>query len=118
MVSLVLTSRSVHTDDMNFLVPTQNPNGKLFPFFDVRNVQFFILRLNMALEQLCRQRNLCHVLDADNIANTHGKRFLTDESINWYGHGATTPVITDGVDGSRIEKTPPTHEHFELFHQG
>lgn len=103
---------------LNFMVPTQNPNGKLFSFFDVRNVQFFILRLNMALEQLCQKRALCHVLDVDNIANTHGKRFFSDESLNWYAHGATTPVITDGADGSRIEATPHTHEHYELFHQG
>src|SRR5262249_33831363 len=103
---------------MNFMVPSMNPNGKLFPFYDIRNIQFFLMNLNMALEHLCRQRSLCHVLDVDGIANSYGKRFITDESLGWYSHGATTPVLTDGLDGSRIERTPPTSEHYELMDQG
>ena len=99
----------------NFFVPTKNPTGTLFPKYSTKNIQHLVQNLNQELETICQDSRNKYVVDFDDIANTYGKRHFTDELTAWYSHGALTPYWMDGLDGSRIERTPHTVEHFELL---
>jgi FkbH-like protein len=102
---------------LNFLVPTRNPNGALQPKYAINNVQRMIGQLNEEMEAICLQSVNKHVIDLDDIANTFGKRYFSDEFTGWYSHGGLFPFFNEGMNGSRMEPSPHTVEHFELLDQ-
>ena len=102
---------------LNFLVPTRNPNGALQPKYAINNVQRIIGQLNEEMEDICHRSVSKYVVDLDDIANTFGKRYFSDEFTGWYSHGGLFPFFHEGMDGSRMEPTPHTVEHFELLDQ-
>src|SRR5439155_11657968 len=76
----------------NFLVPQQNPRGRLLPRYDLRNFQFFIEKLNQALEEELRHYRNAYLFDFDQIVSTYGRRYLQDDAVWTIAHGA---VLTD-----------------------
>jgi FkbH-like protein len=99
----------------NFIVPQQNPMGRLLPRYDLRNPVYFVERLNAALEaELAGYENV-HLLDIDAIAAVCGRRFLQDDAINAIGHGSlwgNDPHVA--LDALRIEPFPSVAEHYEF----
>ena len=100
---------------LNFLVPTRNPNGGLQRKYANNNLQQIVHRLNATIESICHAAVNKYVVDLDDIANTFGKRYFSDEFTAWFSHGGLFPFLNDGLDGSRIESSPHTVEHFELL---
>jgi len=101
---------------LNFFVPVFNPNGQLQNNFALSNIQRLISELNRELEEICGDMDNSFVVDADSIANTFGKRYFTDEFVNWYSHASLSDhYYDDGQNGSRIEFSPHAVEHFELL---
>src|SRR3981189_379330 len=58
----------------NFLVPQQNPMGRLLPRYDLRNFVYFIEKLNEALGQELQQYKNAYLFDYDQVVSTYGKR--------------------------------------------
>jgi len=63
----LLRTRGLLTFVTSFLVPQANPNGRLFPRYDLRNPEYFMSRLNEHLESLVGPMPNCHILDLDRI---------------------------------------------------
>ena len=110
----------------NFLVPVLNPAGRLLPRYDLRNLAYFVQRLNEDLERLLQQHNSpqLHLLDMDAIANTVGKRFLSDEFHNALNHAAPGEVdwghelCPEESRFPRFDPVPAAHRHWDMQDAG
>lgn len=99
----------------NFLVPQQNPMGRFFPRYDLRNPQYFVERLNAELERAVAEYENAYLFDLDGVAAMYGRRYVQDDAINIISHGALW--TNDGhaeLDARRIEPFPTVSEHYEL----
>ncbi len=94
----------------NFMVPAVNPLGKLAPYHDLRNPQYFVARLNQELESLVASVGNAHVLDVDALTAFYGKKLFQDDLLHPFSYGGYWPGNLK--DESRIEAAPPLHEHF------
>lgn len=111
-----LSSYQKTTFFLNYVSPSVNSVGRLQASNDLRNVGYFIRELNKYLEQIIKKYSTAYVIDIDNLAAMHGKRFFSEEFLVWYSHGGLGwPFSPDGQNGSRLEQTPHTVEHFEIF---
>jgi FkbH-like protein len=102
----------------NFLVPQQNPMGRLLPRYDLRNHAYFIERLNQALDQELARRANVHMLDLDQISATFGRKYIQDDGVWLLGHGTS---LWDGDyrnDQNRIEPIPPVSKTYGLYDEG
>ena len=96
----------------NFLVPQQDPSGRLMPRHDVRNPMYFIEQLNICLgEELKRYQNV-HLLDIDQIAAAFGKKYLQDDSVQAFNHGSALSDDDFDYDTLRIEPSLPLTEYY------
>lgn len=113
--------RGLLTFVCNFLVPQQNPMGRLMPRYDLRNHVHYVEKLNECLaNELAGLKNV-FLIDVDAISANHGKRLIQDDSIWKLAHGG---VITDsdfnGFEtlrhggNQRIEPIRPISEHMEV----
>jgi FkbH-like protein len=89
----------------NFLVPQQNPNGRLMPRYDLRNICYFVERLNEHLSQEVAKYSNAYVLDIDQVSASIGRRYIQDDSVCTISHGSTLANFADDKDQNRIE--PP-----------
>jgi FkbH-like protein len=89
----------------NFLVPQQNPNGRLLPRYDLRNFSYFIERLNEHLAQEVATYKNAYLLDLDQVSASVGRRYVQDDSVCTIAHGSTFANFADDKDQKRIE--PP-----------
>jgi len=99
----------------NFLVPQQNPLGRLLRKKSYSNICYVVQRLNEVLEEEVLQKTNCYIVDLDSIANSFGKKFIVDETMWIYNHG-TVRSNWDwemGRDHERLEVQPIPTEHFE-----
>jgi FkbH-like protein len=87
----------------NFLVPQQNPRGRLLPRYDLRNFQFFIEKLNQALEEELRQYKNAYLFDFDQIVSTFGRRNFQDDAVWTVSHGAMLSNFDWKDDQGRLE---------------
>jgi FkbH-like protein len=102
----------------NFLVPQQNPMGRLLPRYDLRNPVHLVERINVLLaEELKRYKN-AYLLDADQIASTFGKAFIQDDSIEMIGHNSVLDETLDAADRHRIEWLPPLTDLYNVHITG
>ncbi len=96
----------------NFLVPQQDPSGRLMPRHDVRNPMYFVEQLNEHLsEELKRYQNV-YLLDIDQIAATLGKKYIQDDSVQVLNHGSMLNDFDFPYDKLRIESILPLTEHY------
>lgn len=98
----------------SFMLPQQNPMGRLLPRFDLRNPIYLIERLNQTLtEELARARN-AYVLDLDQLAANFGRRYVQDDAIWQLSHGALISEADYPNDQKRIEPIAPVADHLPL----
>ena len=98
----------------DFLVPQQDPSGRLVPRHDVRNPMYFVEQLNKFLsEELTRYQNV-HLLDVDQIAATFGKKYVQDDSVMALNHGSALNNYDFDFDKSRIEPTLSLTEYYTV----
>jgi FkbH-like protein len=96
----------------NFLVPQQNPLGRLLPRNDLRNMVYFIERLNSFLvEQIASYRNV-YLLDLDQIAATIGRRYVQDDAVWVFSHGTPLSDFDHLQDQARLERLHPVLDYY------
>lgn len=76
----------------NFLLPVQNPIGRLQPRYDLRNPIFFTEELNRTIGVRVQTSFNTFMLDLDAIAASYGRIFIQDDPFWTLSHGG---VITD-----------------------
>jgi len=98
----------------NFMVPQQNPMGRLMPRFDLRNPMHFIEKLNISLSKELERYAGAYLLDIDQIAATLGRKFIQDDGVANFSSGDMLNDYFHGPDEQRIEPTVPLAEHYIL----
>ena len=102
---------------MNFFLPQQNPYGRLFPRYDIRNLVHFVERLNQHLAELLDARPGTYLLDVDQLAAISGRRYIQDDSLCLFSHGALLSDYDTQYDESRLDGAPPrAHVQFQARH--
>jgi len=96
----------------NFTVPQRNPMGSLFPRYDLRNPEFYVERLNQALEMQVRESRNAYILDLDRLSTSFGRRYNQDDTTAPMSHGMLTGFPSE--IGGRIEPIPPMIHHYEI----
>ncbi len=72
----------------NFMLPQQNPDGRLLPRYDLRNMVFFIESLNQHLASSVATYRDVHIVDVDAIAASIGRRYVQDDALWIHSHGS------------------------------
>jgi FkbH-like protein len=90
----------------NFLVPQQNPMGRLLPRYDLRNFVYFVEKLNEALAEELKKYDNAHLLDIDQIVSTFGRRYFQDDAVCQSNHGAALSNADFALDQERLEPVP------------
>jgi FkbH-like protein len=97
----------------NFLVPQQNPVGRLLPRGDYRDLTYFFRALNRKLDALVQAYPNAYVLDVEEIAASLGKRYLVDDAMVITTHNAVYSLADDALDQARIGPLAPIATKFE-----
>ncbi len=106
------TDHKLLTFVMGFMVPQQNPLGRLQPRYDVRNVMHFIERLNMALAAEAAKFQNVHFVDVDQVASSIGKKSCQDDMVWSYTHGTTLSDGDHDHDLHRIQPPAAMQHHY------
>jgi FkbH-like protein len=88
-----------------FLVPQQNPLGRLLPRNDPRNVARLVRHLDDLVADRVAAVPDAYFFDVDAVASSIGKRYVQDDVVNASTHGAFLSTYDDGRDRDRI--VPP-----------
>lgn len=97
-----------------FIPPQQNPMGRLLPRYDLRNLVFFVERLNQELERELAAYPNAHLFDFNEILACHGRRFFQDDVAWATSHGSALADYDSTHDGNRLEPAGRAGELFEL----
>lgn len=85
------------------LLPTQqNPMGRLLPRYDLRNIVYFVERLNMEIEACARKFPNTFYCDIDEIASTYGKKYIQSHSVSISSHAQSLVDFDFEQDQERI----------------
>ena len=98
----------------NFLVPQQNPLGRLLPRYDLSNFVYFIEKLNEALDEELRGYKNAYLFDFDQIAGTYGRRYLQDDAVWTIAHGAALSDTDWEEDQARLEPVDKMSRYYPL----
>jgi FkbH-like protein len=98
---------------LGFLVPQQNPLGRLQPRYDLRNVMHFIERLNMFVAAQLAKRENAWFVDLDQISSGIGKKLCQDDMVWSYTHGTTLSDGDSDHDQQRLEAPGLMQHHYE-----
>lgn len=98
----------------NFLVPQQNPMGRLLPPHDLRNPAYFVERLNEHLHRRLTDYPNAHMIDIAAIARNFGQKLIQDDHVWHQSHGSYLGDWDHEVDGGRIEPTYPASHFYPL----
>ncbi|MCA8077987.1 HAD-IIIC family phosphatase [Burkholderia cepacia] len=116
-----LKSHKILTFIGNFLVPQQNPVGKLLPRYDLRNPCYFMEKINESLSRRVDGMDNAFVIDMDGVSSTFGKKYLTDDSIWSLSHGGFIQNIeyehyeSNRQDSQkRLEDLGPVTEYYSV----
>ena len=98
----------------NFLVPQQNPMGRLLPRYDLRNFVYFIEKLNEALGRELQLYKNAYLFDFDQIVSTYGRRYLQDDAVWTISHGAALADSDFEQDAGRLEPLERVSRYYPL----
>lgn len=98
----------------NYMVPQQNPMGRLLPRADLRNLSFMIRRLNDSLIDLISESNNVHLLDVDEQSAITGKRYIQDDSVCLTTHGGMLNDWDHAFDQERIHPVAPLSSNYDV----
>jgi FkbH-like protein len=96
-----------------FLVPQQNPLGRLMPRYDLRNPVYFIEKLNEALAAELQSYSNAYFFDLNEIIASHGRRHALEDGICAFNHGAFLGNFDFGLDRDRLEPVVPAMDLFD-----
>jgi len=89
----------------SFILPQQNPMGRLLPRYDLRNLVYFVEKLNGALAEELRGFNNTFLFDLDQIIATFGRKYFQDDVIWVSNHNGMLSDHDFKYDQDRLE--PP-----------
>jgi FkbH-like protein len=95
-----------------FLIPQQNPLGRLQPRYDLRNIMHFIERLNMFLAAEIAKRENVYLVDIDQVSGGIGKRSCQDDAVWSFTHGTTLSDGDHDHDLNRLHPPAPMQKHY------
>ena len=97
---------------VNYLVPQQDPMGRFLPKKDLRNLIFFIDRINEELAaEAARYRNT-YVIDVDQVAASFGRKYIQDDAIWHISHNSMMADFDHEYDQERIQPPRPLDQHY------
>ena len=99
---------------VNLFQPQQSPLGRLLPWYNLRNIAYFVARLNETLEREVRRYKNSFVLNFDEIAATYGRKFIQDDVLWPFNHGAMLNDYDHGLDQRRLHPPVPASHHYTL----
>lgn len=108
------TEHGLLTFVAGFLIPQQNPMGRLLPRDDPRNLVFVVESLNRHLVALVSSSENAHFFDMDQIASGIGKQFIQDDVVNAVSHGSFLNTFDFDRDQERIEPTKSIDNYFDI----
>ncbi|MDR3568036.1 MAG: HAD-IIIC family phosphatase [Syntrophobacteraceae bacterium] len=97
---------------LGFMVPQQNQMGRLQPRYDLRNVMYFIERLNMFLAAEVSKLQNAYFVDIDQVSAGIGKKSCQDDGVWSFTHGTTLSDGDRDHDRNRIEPPRPMTQHY------
>jgi len=97
---------------LGFLVPQQNPLGRFQPRYDLRNVMWFIERLNQFLVAETARYENAHWVDLDQLAASIGKKSCQDDMVWSFTHGTTLSDGDHDHDLQRLEPPVSMQHHY------
>jgi FkbH-like protein len=106
------TERKLLAFVLGFMVPQQNPLGRLQPRYDLRNVMHFIERLNLFLAAEVARLENAYFVDVDQVSATIGKQFCQDDGLWSFTHGTTLSDGDHDHDLNRIEPPVSVQHHY------
>ncbi len=98
----------------NFLVPQQNPMGRLLPKRDLRNLAYFVQQLNKELGDEVALYPNAYIVDIDEIAADFGRKYIQDDVLWSVAHNTGLGDFDHRYDQDRIEPTLPLDRYFAL----
>lgn len=99
----------------NFLVPQQNPLGRVLPRYDLRNFVYFIEKLNQALDEELQPYKNAYLFDLDQIVSTYGRRHFQDDAVWTIAHGAGLSDADWEEDQGRLEPLDKMSRYYPLM---
>ena len=96
-----------------FLVPQQNPVGRLMPRYDLRNPVYFVEKLNEALAAELQAYSNAHFFDLNEIIATHGRRHMLEDVVCAFNHGSFLTNFDYIHDSDRLEPVAPAMDVFD-----
>jgi FkbH-like protein len=100
--------------NFNFLVPQVNPIGRLLPRYDLRNIVYFVERLNEALAHELSKYQNAFLFDFDKVISIFGKKYFCDDSVWQANHGSALEDSNAELDQLRLEKPESISRYFPL----
>ncbi len=97
---------------LGFMVPQQNPLGRLQPRYDIRNIQHFMERLNMFLASELAKRENAYFVDVDQISSGIGKKAVQDDAVWSFRHGTSLSDGDHEYDLNRLQPPLPMQHHY------
>lgn len=95
-----------------FFVPQQNPLGRFQARYGLRNVMYFIERVNLFLATETAKYETAHWVDVDQIAAGIGRRYCRDDMVWSFTHGTTLSDGDHEHDVNRMDPTVPMQRHY------
>ncbi len=77
---------------LNFMAPHLTAMGRFQPRFDIRHIGTYVTRLNEELEGLVSGYANAYILDVDQLSASFGRRFVQDDAVMQFNHGALAPL--------------------------
>jgi FkbH-like protein len=106
------SERKLLTFVLGFLVPQQNPLGRLQSRYDLKNVMHFIERLNMFLAAEIAKRENVYLVDIDQISAGIGKKSCQDDAVWSFTHGTTLSDGDHDHDLNRLHPPVSMQKHY------
>lgn len=95
-----------------FIIPQQNPLGRMMPRHSLSNLQHLVRRLNEQTEEICLSRGNVHYVDLDEIASQIGKRHILDDALHALSHGSIAGDFDFEHDRRRLQ--PPRKPYSKI----
>jgi FkbH-like protein len=106
---------SIPTFVTNFMLPQQNPLGKLLPRRDLRNFVYFMQQLNEVIDDELADNSNCFVFDVDQISANFGRKFLQDDALWSISVGGVLGNADHEHDQRRLQPPAPVGDYYQLM---
>ena len=96
-----------------FIVPMQNPMGRLLPRFDLCNPIYFIEKLNEELVRQLEEYTNVYFFDLNEIHSFYGRRYVQEDHYSALNHGSYLSNFDFDKDLDRLEPAAKVTDLFE-----